>query len=74
MSGSPKQQSLEKDWVFSDVNLESLRSPSPDCLNKIWGDTVLSQRCRTTSAHRMTCDIGLEEEFHSANEERAGES
>jgi hypothetical protein len=72
VSGSPEQQSLEKDRVFSDVNLESLWCPSSNCLNEIRWNPIFSQRGRTTSTHGMTCDVGVKEELHSVDEEWTG--
>ena len=68
MSGSPKQQSLKKDRIFSDVNLKSQGSPPPDCLYDVGWYAIFSQRCSTSGSHRLASNVGLEEELHTANE------
>ena len=40
MSSMSEQQCMEKDWIFSDINLESRGCPMTNSLSKMGGDTV----------------------------------
>ena len=71
VSGSPEQQSLQKDRVFPNVYLKGRGCPTSDGLNKIGWDSVFCKRGSSASAHRLSSDVVAKETPHAVDEERS---
>ena len=60
MDRSPKKHSLKKDRILPNVYLESIRGPSADGLDDVWGNICFSEGSGAASTHGLPCDMRWE--------------
>ena len=56
----PENHSLKKDQIFPNVYLESIRGPSADGLDDVWGNTCFSEESGADSMHGLPCNMRWE--------------
>jgi hypothetical protein len=60
--GEVGQETLQESRIFANIDEEGFGRPASGSLNDGRGDTMLGKCCGSPSAHRLACNVRLEEE------------